>query len=123
MTTLGMQAELGKKLGLGVWQEDDLQTAFLALLESGTGDLHRVAAGEDVLHGKGTAAADLKSIVEIRTRGQSAGAKAGAGVVDLKKLNGRSGTIFNGGVDMRRVTAGQGEKRGQQCCNWNGPEN
>jgi len=88
------------EFGLGVGQKDDFKLALLTLGEYGAGDLDLLSAAGGVLEGEGTGTADLKAIVEDCAGSEAIDAEAGAGVVDLEKLNVSAGTIHDGRVDV-----------------------
>ena len=105
-----MGRELGMELGLVAGQKDDLQLALLALIERGTADFCLLSAGIGVLKRERPAAAHLKAIVEDGSGVEMIDAKAGARVVDFKNLDGAAGFVLDGGVDVKGVAGGEGQK-------------
>ncbi len=101
-------------------EKDDLELTLLALDEGRAGDLDLLAVRACVSDFEWAAAADLEAIVVDRSRGDAIDAKAGAGVIDFKKLNIGAGAVLDGGVDVVRVArcGGEedgGEKSGEEC--------
>jgi hypothetical protein len=103
------------ELDLGTRQEHDLQLALLALGKSWTGDMDLQAVGGCVLDSERAFAANLEAIMENGIGSELVGAKAGAGVVHFKKLNGCAGAIFDGRIDVVGMAGGDKESSEADC--------
>jgi len=94
--------------------EDDLHGAFLMFMNIGAGDDRlRQSVSDGILHFEGSAALNLKSIVEACIAVQSVGAKAGVGVVHFQQSQELSGAVFDRCLHMVRVAGSGTEQR--QC--------
>ena len=94
------------KLGLTSRKQDNLDLALLGLGQRGSLNLYLLAAALCVLHFERAPAAQLDAIVEELARRQAIGPKTGAGIIDLQQVNGFAGPVFDGHIDVSRVTAG-----------------
>ena len=93
------------KVGFAAGLEDDFKLALLALYQHWARDLDRVAICCCVRDFELAAAVDLKPIVEVGAGGERVVAEGGAGVFDLKQLDGRAGAIFDGCIDVVGMAA------------------
>ena len=111
---LRRRRQLGMKVGFAFGEQHDFKLTLLTFGDCGAVDLHWMSVGRGVLDLDGTAAAQLDAIVEVGSGGQFVGAKAGAGIVDLKLLDRGSGAVLYGGFHMVGVATGCGSQSYEQ---------
>lgn len=91
-----------------------MQLPLLVFGKSRASCLDQVAARPGELDFERTAAEDLKPVMKDGTGSKTIGAKTGAGIVDLEKLNVCASAIFDGCVDVVGVAAGEWGKGGEE---------
>lgn len=101
------------ELGFAGGVEDDLEVALLLFVEGGAGALELLLLACGVDHLDGAAVLELYAVLIGCTGGQRIHAKAGAGVIDLKEIDGRAGVVHDGDVDDVGL-AGGGDEEGQE---------
>ena len=102
----GIRNELRNEISFARGEQHDFQLAMLRFNEIGTVDVNLASRGIGVLDDELAAAADLEAIVEDGSGIEPIVAKTGAGIVNLEKLNRRTGAVFDGGIDVIGVAAG-----------------
>jgi hypothetical protein len=107
---------LRDKIGFGAGKQNDLQQALLAIGQIRAGEMRLAAVGACVGEGERTAAANLESIAVDSACGEMIDAKAGAGIVHFEELDVGAGAVFDGGIDVVGMAAGESEQHGKQNC-------
>ena len=87
------------KLGFALWVEDDFQVPLLLFVECWAGAFELLLLAFRVAHLDGAAVLELDVVLVDGAVGQRVDAKTGAGVVDLKLINGGAGVVHDGDVD------------------------
>ena len=84
---------------------------MLRFNESGTVDVNLPSRRIGVFNGELAAAANLKAIVKYGSRIESIVAKTGAGIINFEELHRRSRAVFDGGIDVVGMAAGEKRTR------------